>query len=955
VTHSFITVVIPFGADPQPVETALISLGNPPNQEVASALDATEIVHFMSMHALRAAAEDEPHLLVIEMTVDGGVRRALDELVRCLGGRLTGVLESAGVKVAPPELAAFLARHHRPVGQSWFATPGLNFSGTPGMSVRRIRQERVLAKHVAELLGQAPRKASALAKLAFVRERLWQQGDYKWAFAEDTWPFRESAIPFPLWKSIGLLPSAIRVLLWPLLLPAAAAFAVTVFFLAAGSARWIYAALAAALVLAATAGATYLALRRREKTDVPDDEVPDAPRCAEILEREDHGAQNHLLVLSELKPGLLRRFTLRLAFFAVGQLVARSFRPGFLSEIGTIHFARWIVLPGTSRLLFLSNYGGSWESYLEDFIRRAHQGLTAVWSNTRGFPRTTRLFEGGASDGARFKAWARRQQQPTRFWYSAYRNVTTGRIRAHAEIRRGIAAARTEDAAARWLALLGAPARPPRALASEQVSALLFGGFRAQRYARAFLLRLPEGEGRARSWLAELEPLASYGEDCGDDRTALAVAFSASGLRKLGLTAGQLANFPVAFQHGSELRGRILGDVGLDAPERWDWGNARRPVDALLLLYARTEPDLIAFEAKLRGLAHAQFEGCHAVRMAPLPEEGLPVEPFGFKDGVSQPIIRGTRREHAAELGDQRVATGEMILGYEDGLAFFPPTPLVEPSADPLHLLAETGYHERPTGPRPRNLGQDGTYLVVRQLEQHVNAFEAFLKQAAACPEVRDAAPAGVACEEWVAAKMVGRWRDGTSLVRHPTQPGTAAGARPDNDFLFGLEDPDGLRCPFGAHVRRANPRDSFDAGSQAQLEITDRHRILRVGRPYEPGNGREARGLFFMCINADIERQFEFVQQSWMRSPGFHNLDGEVDPIFARGGEGPAAMTIPTPHGPIALRGMADFVTLIGSGYFFLPGRGALRFLACQDHRRADRSARGLATAQQRAVAEPA
>jgi deferrochelatase/peroxidase EfeB len=254
---------------------------------------------------------------------------------------------------------------------------------------------------------------------------------------------------------------------------------------------------------------------------------------------------------------------------------------------------------------------------------------------------------------------------------------------------------------------------------------------------------------------------------------------------------------------------------------------------------------------------------------------------------------------------------------------------VVEPGDDPDNLLAETGFHVAHEGAtRPRNLGLNGTFLVVRQLEQHVDAFNAFLARAAGCPEVREAAPSGVACEEWVAAKMVGRWRDGTSLVRHPHRPGAAGGGHPDNDFLFGVEDPDGLRCPFGAHVRRANPRDSFEPGSSTQLSITDRHRILRVGRVYEPGNGRTDPGLLFMCVNADIERQFEFVQQSWVRAPGFHGLENEVDPIFARSGEAPAAMTVPTPHGPIALRGMADFVTLIGSGYFFLPGRRALRFL---------------------------
>ena len=108
-------------------------------------------------------------------------------------------------------------------------------------------------------------------------------------------------------------------------------------------------------------------------------------------------------------------------------------------------------------------------------------------------------------------------------------------------------------------------------------------------------------------------------------------------------------------------------------------------------------------------------------------------------------------------------------------------------------------------------------------------------------------------------------------------------GARGDNDFLFGTEDPEALRCPFGAHIRRANPRDSFDPGSNDQIAITNRHRIMRVGRVYQEKAG-EKPGLLFMCLNGDIERQFEFVQQTWLMSPSFHGLSCEKDPVLGDG-----------------------------------------------------------------------
>ena len=212
---------------------------------------------------------------------------------------------------------------------------------------------------------------------------------------------------------------------------------------------------------------------------------------------------------------------------------------------------------------------------------------------------------------------------------------------------------------------------------------------------------------------------------------------------------------------------------------------------------------------------------------------------------------------------------------------------------------------------------------------------------------------------------MIGRWPNGSSLVRNPYEPydsapdalthptsrpesnpaGTAAAIAPaatvaaakpagvsadvaDNDYLFGAEDPQGLRCPYGAHIRRANPRDSLDPGSQDQIDISNRHRILRVGRGYAPKDGQKP-GLLFMCLNGDIERQFEFVQQTWLGSETFHGLSGERDPIAGNAGDCSAGFTIPTRDGPVRLSPLSRFVTPRGGGYFFLPGKTLLEFLS--------------------------
>jgi Dyp-type peroxidase family len=601
--------------------------------------------------------------------------------------------------------------------------------------------------------------------------------------------------------------------------------------------------------------------------------------------------------------------------WAVHALATHAERPGHIVNIGSIHFARWVVLPGTARLLFFSNYGGTWVSYLEDFIARAAAGLSAIWSNTQDFPRTRRLTEGGAADGERFKRWARRQQIPTLFWYTAYPELTTSRIRANAAIRHGFAGASTEAAAAKWLLDLSFPMPRADGLQMDDVPTLVFGGLKPLNCAHALLIRFGP---RARDWLAGIEHRILYGEVL-PQQPALVIGLTASGLEQVAGDPAVLQGFPTAFQHGmaAPWRARALGDTGGNAPEKWWWGWDRTAVDAIVVIYAR---DAATLDREVAGFTRDLQAGGHAVvhqlALDPVPPKGQDVhEPFGFIDGISQPVIRGTRRWQTHRPSIHQVEPGEMVLGQRDNLGCVTPAPR-------FHGV---------------DIGSNGTFLVVRQLEQHDVAFERYLDDAVDAIRLDDdRLPAYIQgkaeLRKWIEAKMVGRWReDGSSLVRHPQPPGTPnrVTVKNDNDFLFGAEDPHGLACPFGAHIRRANPRDSFEPGSGVQIGITNRHRIFRVGRTYDARQpGPLGPGLLFMCVNADIEGQFEFLQRTWAFGRSFHGLPDEVDPVVGDRAYGADTMTIPTPNGPLRLNRLANFVTVRGGAYFFLPGRAALRRL---------------------------
>jgi deferrochelatase/peroxidase EfeB len=184
---------------------------------------------------------------------------------------------------------------------------------------------------------------------------------------------------------------------------------------------------------------------------------------------------------------------------------------------------------------------------------------------------------------------------------------------------------------------------------------------------------------------------------------------------------------------------------------------------------------------------------------------------------------------------------------------------------------------------------------------------------------------------------MIGRWPSGAPLVQHPTSDPIAETAgrpnceRPDNNFGFAAEDPDGLRCPFGAHIRRANPRDSLGDDPEAARATVNRRRLMRRGRSYGDriedrwSDDRKERGLFFICLNADLERQFVFVQNAWLNNGGFGGLHGEGDPLVARHADHANTFTVPDEPLRWHVPELQSYVRMRGGAFWFLPGLTAL------------------------------
>jgi Dyp-type peroxidase family len=469
----------------------------------------------------------------------------------------------------------------------------------------------------------------------------------------------------------------------------------------------------------------------------------------------------------------------------------------------------------------------------------------------------------------------------------------------------------------------------------------------------SFLLLNIRDARAARSWLT-MAPVTTAVELSQAPATALQVAFTREGLQALGLPDHVLAGFSAEFlsgMSGLESRSRRLGDVSANSPEYWQWGGAGKVPHLLVVFYA--QPGQLA--GWMQTIQSAPWDAAFEV-LDCLPTSNLfGVEPFGFKDGISQPTLdwKRQRTPHGDQIEYGNIlCLGEFLLGYPNEYGKYTERPLLADtdSASSVLPFAEDT-------PSKRDLGRNGTYLVFRHLQQDVRGFWRFLdKQTSSDTQAR----------QNLAESIVGRRMNGNPLLPVSTQPipGIDPRSAAQNQFTY-QSDGDGVRCPFGAHIRRANPRTAdLPAGSSGLfarllhtlgfrnpkfrddvIASTRFHRLLRRGREYGPGLSPEQavadspdtgeHGIYFICLVANILRQFEFVQNAWIMNTKFDAMTEESDPLLGNRQAIPGCPFTDTFSRPQESRlpdrvtRLPQFVIVRGGAYFFLPSLSALRYLA--------------------------
>lgn len=599
-----------------------------------------------------------------------------------------------------------------------------------------------------------------------------------------------------------------------------------------------------------------------------------------------------------------------------------------LEALHYVHYARFLPVPKDrpTHLVVVTEFDGSGDAYILDFAAV----LGEVFDTILGFVKNPPPLPVARHPYA-FLRFVREHDLPIAPW-SAFGNRTVLELKEPpTTLRKAVA-----DAA-------------PAAIDRDDVQGNLLDGYRAQR-ARHYALRITRPEG-AQQFLAGITggdegaypQVTTAVRDAGAVKPErfLNIGLSFDGLRTIGVAEPTLGRFPQAFREGPAHEGRATanGDTGASDPRQWTLGRPGEPVDLLVSLYVKPAGASDASAAMRLDSEAGRLEGLfdrHGLRVVSRHDaQALPDDRFhfGYRDGIGQPRIAEAGTGAGVDSDWQpAAAAGDFLLG--NGY---------------LNHFGGNWIGEVPDK-LPAALCDNATYAAVRMLRQDVPAFEAMLARESARLRIDP---------KLLAAKLMGRWRNGQPLSRSPEQQPDSPAEADINAFDYApstartdvADDHHGLRCPVGAHVRRMNPRGALVAGRPHS------RRLLRRGMPYGPawpdaasqrpvsaddGADRDAsphppvaddgieRGLFGLFLCADLETQFEFILRAWGNGDrAAAGIRGTQDPFIGSRAEG-GTFNLPVagqsePSKVIVPR----LTTTRGALYLLMPGIGGLKYLS--------------------------
>jgi deferrochelatase/peroxidase EfeB len=558
-----------------------------------------------------------------------------------------------------------------------------------------------------------------------------------------------------------------------------------------------------------------------------------------------------------------------------------------LDDGGTVHFARFVVIENS--LVMASSYDGDFADYIQMFIHT----IGDVFELLMGYVVDPPPLPVQQHPDA-FVDWVQAHDIASIGFYSAYPEVSAVQIR-------------------QAFNLLNEPPPPkepaPPPLPADQltdIQGLILRGL-GHTMVRHLVMKVNDAPS-ARAALGEMAtdgtpgPKVTHGARWEKKPPSCLIAgLTATGLVALGLPDASVQSFPTDFLEGAVARAAKVGDWDYNAPEEWGALSDPDQVHVLLSVYASSANEMETACAEVTTF----LSGCTETTSfdgAVFPDHPNKVH-FGYRDNISQPIINGDPVV-APPDGPQALAPpGEFLLGYES-----------QYGGVTLDV------------PQPSVLGVNGSFTAFRVLQQDVAGYETFIESVAAKATLD---------KELVAAKVVGRWRNGVALVEAPgpTMPPDPPPGTDLNNYGYQVTDPAGLRCPVGAHMRRGNPRD------QTMLPLGDggRRRIMRRGIPYGPewhaGDPPDqvARGLLGHFIGASLTLQFETVMGEWLNR-GLTNPDiTDTNDVLIGVAQDPNTFTVPlVPNAPpleVPVSNM-QFTFTKGCVYAFLPSRSALRWI---------------------------